>query len=208
VEELRSRARSGVSTISGDPLEDSSLNTARLDPMNQTGGSGENPLSRNFNWSLPLLNLSGRSGMNLGLGLSYNSLVWTKAGSTIFFDPDYGFPGSGFRLGFPVLEPQYYSHEAGKFAYLLVTPDGSRTELQQVADSALYEAANSSHLLLDTTTMTLRTPDGTQLSYAAMGSVFACTQIKDRNGNYHRQLRPDPARQHRRYPRSRHRVQL
>jgi hypothetical protein len=68
---------------------------------------------------------------------------------------------------------------------LLIGTDGSRTELRQVAPtSSLYEAADSSHLLLDTSTMALRTTDGTQLSYVLQGNDYQCTQIKDRNGNY------------------------
>ena len=57
-----------------------------LDPLNQTGGGGENPLSRNFNWNLPLVGLSpGRAGSDLNLTLSYNSLVWTRNGNAISF---------------------------------------------------------------------------------------------------------------------------
>jgi YD repeat-containing protein len=161
-------------------------NEARLDPRNQTGGGGENALSQNFNWSLPLLSLPGRSGMDLGLMLSYNSLVWTKntSGNYVSFDDDRGFPGPGFHLGFPVIQPIYFNSEVGKYAFLLIAPDGSRTELRQVGTSAFYEAADSSHLLLDTTTMTVRTSNGTQLSYVWMNSEYNCTQIKDRNGNY------------------------
>src|ERR1043165_3585695 len=158
--------------------------TARLDPMNQTGGDGENPLSRNFNWKLPLLNLPGRAGMDLGLTLSYNSLVWTRNGSSVSFDDDHGFPSPGFRLGFPVIQPQYLNSETGKNAFLLISPDGGRTELRQVGTSTLYEAADSSHLLLDAATMILRSTDGTQLTYASVGGEYDCTQIKDRNGNY------------------------
>src|SRR6185369_11119412 len=87
---------------------------ARLDPMNETGGAGENPLSRNFNWTLPLVNLPGRAGMDLGLTLSYNSLVWTRSGNSMSFDDDNGFPGPGFRLGFPVIQGPYYNDEASK----------------------------------------------------------------------------------------------
>src|ERR1051326_1022443 len=158
--------------------------TARLDPMNQTGGDGENPPSRNFNWRLPLLSLPGRAGMDLGLALAYNSLVWTKSGSSISFDDDHGFPSPGFRLGFPVIQPQYLNSETGKNAFLLISPDGGRTELRQVGTSTLYEAADSSHLLLDAATMILRSTDGTQLTYASVGGEYDCTQIKDRNGNY------------------------
>ena len=159
---------------------------ARLDPANQTGGGGENPLSRNYNWNVPLVSLPGRSGLDLGLSLSYNSLVWTRSGSIISFDDDRGFPSPGFRLGFPVIQSIYFNSEVGKWAYLLITPDGSRVELRRVGASALYESADSSHLLLDTSTnpMVLRTTDGTQLSYELKGTDFECTKIKDRNGNY------------------------
>jgi len=152
--------------------------------MNETGGEGENSLSRNFSWTLPLVNLPGRAGMDLNLTLTYNSLVWTRSGDFISFDDDRGFPGPGFRVGFPVIELPYFNNEVGKNAFLLISPNGRRTELRQVGSSALFEAADSSYLLLDSTTMTLRTTDGTQLSYTQMGSQFNCTQIKDRNGNY------------------------
>jgi hypothetical protein len=113
----------------------SSGGNARLDPLNQTGGSGENPLSRNLNWTLPLVSLPGRAGMDLSLSLSYNSLVWTKTGNHISFDDDHGFPAPGFRLGFPVIQPLYFNSEVGKYAYLLIGSDGSRTELRQVNTS-------------------------------------------------------------------------
>ena len=158
--------------------------TAGLDPLNTTGGSGENPLSQNFNWTLPLVSLPGRAGMDLNLSLSYNSLVWTKSGGIISFDDDRGFPGPGFRLGFPVIQPRYYNSEIGKYAFLLLGNDGSRTELRQIGTSLLYEAADSSHLLFDTGAMVLRTTDGTQLKYELNGSEYECTEIKDRNGNY------------------------
>jgi YD repeat-containing protein len=157
---------------------------ARLDPMNRTGGGGEDPLSRNYNWSLPLVNLPGRSGLDLGLSLSYNSLVWTKAGSYISFDDDRGFPSPGFRLGFPVLQGPFLNPAPNKNAYLLIGSDGSRTELRKVGSTNLYQAVDSSYLLLDATTMTLKTADGTQLHYVQMGTAFQCTEIKDRNGNF------------------------
>src|SRR2546423_504412 len=131
----------------------------RLDPANRTGAGGEDPLSRNFNWNLSLVDLPGRAGLDLSLGLSYNSLVWTKTGNSISFDDDRGFPSPGFRLGFPVIQPLYFNAEVGKSAFLLLSPDGSRTELRQVGTSVLYEAADSSHLLLDSSTMILHTTD-------------------------------------------------
>lgn len=162
----------------------SGASEARLDPKNQTGGGGENPLSRNFNLNIPVLSLPGRAGMDLGLSLAHNSLVWTRNGSYISFDDDRGFPGPGFRLGFPVIQPLYYNAEVGKYAFLLISSDGSRTELRQVGTSQLYESADSSYLLLDASSMILRAADGTQLSYVLMNGEYNCTQIKDRNGNF------------------------
>ena len=192
IEQLQTRSTRGKSTSSGPIDEDSS--TARLDPMNETGGGGENPLSRNFNWNLPLVNLPGRSGLDLSLTLSYNSLVWTKIGSnSISFDNDHGFPGPGFHLGFPIIQPLYYNSEVGTDAYLLIGNDGTRTELRRVGTSGLFESADSSHLLLDTTLtlpapdtgkFVLRTTDGAKMWFELKGGDYQCTQIKDRNGNY------------------------
>ena len=157
---------------------------SRLDPRNDTGGGGENPLSRNYNWSVPLIHLSGRADLDLGLSLSYNSLVWTKTGNYVTFDDDAGFPSPGFRLGFPAIQGQFFNSEANKNAYLLIMTDGSRVELRQVGTSTLYQSVDSSHLLLDTTTMVLRTPNGLQFSYFLYGNNFQCREIKDRNGNF------------------------
>ena len=158
---------------------------SRLDPINSTGGVDENPFSRNYNWSVPLLDLPGRAGLNLGLSLSYNSLVWTRTGDFMTFDADKGSPSPGFRIGFPVIQGPFPSAEANKNSYLLINPDGSRVELRQFNATALYEAVDSSYLLLDTTsTMVLRSYDGTQMTYVLYGTEFQCTQIKDRNGNF------------------------
>ncbi len=165
-----------------------SFGAARVDPVNRTGTPGEDLYSGNYQWSLPLLRLTGRAGLDLGLSLSYNSLVWTKAGSSIKFDADLGYPGPGFRLGFPAIEAQKFTSESGSQAYLLILPSGSHVELRQIGGSALYESFDSSYLQFDTSTnpMILRTADGTQMSYAAGNNVaqLECTQIKDRNGNY------------------------
>ncbi|HEX6047282.1 MAG TPA: discoidin domain-containing protein [Pyrinomonadaceae bacterium] len=192
---LTSAAPDGVSRVTEieayGPEEDCSM-MARLNPLNATGGGGENPLSRNFNWNLPLVSLPGRAGLDLNLTLSYNSLVWTKGTASISFDDDHGFPSPGFRLGYPTIQPAYINTETGKWSYLMIGSDGSRTELRSVSTgSVFYEAADSSHLLLDTTDlassdpkMILRTTDGTQLTYKPKAAAYECTEIKDRNGNY------------------------
>ena len=75
------------------------LNAARLSPKNATGGT--DLYSQNFSWGTSLVSLPGRAGLDAGLGISYNSLVWAKVGSVMVFDPDYANAspdsGSAFR---------------------------------------------------------------------------------------------------------------
>lgn len=161
----------------------SSLLTARSDPSNQPGNG---MLARDANWSLTLLSLTGRSGLDLGLVLSYSSLVWTRSGPYIYFDEDNGFPSPGFRLGFPTVQRRLFQVQVGKNAYLLITPAGQRVELRQIGASNTYEAADSSYLqLIDNgSTLLVRSTDGTQLLYSEFNNEYRCTQIKDRNGNF------------------------
>jgi YD repeat-containing protein len=166
------------------PPENIDFSTPRVDPINRTGTGGEDLLSGNYNWSVPLVSLPGRAGLDLGLSLSYNSLVWTRSGSYITYDADHGFPSPGFRLGFPVIQPLFTNTQTGKAAYLLLAPSGARVELRQTdANPAIYESSDSSYLRLDTTQMLLWTTDGTQFSYEYKGDAYQCTRIRDRNGN-------------------------
>src|SRR6185295_7027908 len=123
----------------------SSLITARVDPRNQPGNG---MLSRDVNWSVPLLSLPGRSGLDLGLALSYSSMVWTQSGPYFYFDEDNGFPSPGFRLGFPTVQRKTFDAQTGKISYLLITPGGHRVELRQAASATVYEAGDSSYLQL------------------------------------------------------------
>jgi YD repeat-containing protein len=171
-------------TSSGGSPSDFAM--ARLDPRNRTGTGGEDLLSNNFNWNLPLVGLNGR-GLDLGLTLSYNSLVWTRAGNYMNFDLDQGSIAPGFRLGFPTIEGPYWNPEVSGNFYLLVTPSGGRVELRQLGNSIVYESKDSTYLQLTDNlngTMTLRATDGSQLNYNAVGGGIRCNRITDRNGNY------------------------
>ncbi|HWN11018.1 MAG TPA: PKD domain-containing protein [Pyrinomonadaceae bacterium] len=159
-----------------------SVASARVDPFNQPGNG---LTARDTAWSVPLLNLPGRAGLDLGLHLSYTSLVWTRSGPYIYFDEDNGWPSPGFRLGFPTIQGKVFDAQAGDNVYLMIT-GGSRVSLRQVGTSNVYEAADSSYLqLIDNGgSLLVRTTDGTQLSYQPFNDGWHCTQIKDRNGNY------------------------
>jgi YD repeat-containing protein len=159
---------------------------ARLEPANRTGAAGVDPASRNYNWGIPLVSLPGRAGLDLGISLSYNSLVWTRAGNVIFFDGDLGTPSPGFRLGFPVIQ-KFHNVQAGKDYYILITPSGARVELRHTGAADIFEAIDSSFLHLTVEAnggLTLRSTDGTQMSFVAAGGEYRCTEVRDSNGNY------------------------
>src|SRR5687768_12568778 len=122
-----------------------SLISARVDPKNQPGYG---MLTRDVSWSVPLLSLPGRAGLDLGLSLSYSSMVWTRSGPYMHFDEDNGFPSPGFRLGFPVVQRKVFDAQSARNAFLMITPAGRRVELRQVGTSNIYEAADSSYLQL------------------------------------------------------------
>jgi YD repeat-containing protein len=178
----------------GGTVSPSQLASERLSPKNATGGT--DLYSRNFAWGTSLAGLPGRAGMNAGFGIGYNSLVWTKSGSEIYFDTDAGNVSPGFRIGFPTIEPAYYDSVKGAFAYLMVTPSGGRVEFRQIAATGYYETVDSSYARLLTSgaanpndpveniTITVTSTDGTQMKYLWKGGAFRCMEIKDRNGNY------------------------
>jgi YD repeat-containing protein len=184
------------------PGQFSDLFASRIAPQHRTGQPGEDLLSGNYNWGLGMLDLAGRSGLNLNLSLNYNSLAaWTKVvppsvplmpprfqrRTSWTFDADRGFPSAGFRMGFPSIQGPFNNNQTGDSSYLALLPSGIRVELRKVDSSNVYEAADSSYLqLLDggNGSLLLRTTDGIQLSYWSINSEYRCTEVQDRNGNY------------------------
>jgi YD repeat-containing protein len=185
---------------SGAELYPDQLAPARLAPINVTGGT--NYYSRNSGWSTGLVSLPGRAGMNLNIGMSYNSLVWTKVGSTMAFDMDKSNLAPGFNFGFPRIEPAYINSQTSILSYLMVSPSGSRTEFRQTAASDTYETADSSYAQvkvnnpvtsinsityptpIEDITLTVTGTGGTQMLYSWIGNAYRCTKITDSNGNY------------------------
>ncbi len=175
----------GGNVPSGDP----GFSEPRTLPPNETGQPGVDLGSQNLNWSLPVVSLPGRAGMDLNLTLTYNSLVWTKDGSFIKYNADMGNPAAGFRLGLPILQPRFLNSAINVYAYLMITAAGGRVELRQIGSSNLYESQDSSYTQLDVSNpnaLLLRTKDGIQFTFVpvAFNNEYRCTLIKDRNGNY------------------------
>jgi len=180
---------SGGTGSGNHPSNDPNFGGARGLPINDTGEPGVDLGSRNFNWSLPILSLPGRAGLDLNLTLTYNSLVWTKDDSDIKFNADLGSPAPGFRLGLPTMQQRFYNSQTGIWAYMMVTPSGGRVELRQNGTSNNYEAQDSSYARLDASdvnALIVRTTDGTQFKFVpvTINSEYRCTEIKDKNGNY------------------------
>ena len=180
VDNLGAQATASTTANIAGPTVDE-VAAARLDPFNQTGNQ---MMARDCEWGLPLVSLPGRSGMDLGIGLSYSSMVWTRAGSFMSFDDDRGDPSPGFRIGFPTIGPVFYDMQVGMNARLMITSSGRRVELRQVS-AGIYQSADSSYLRLTDNggSLLLRTTDGTQMEYYQSGGEWHCFTVTDRNGN-------------------------
>jgi len=203
--------------LTSSPGWNSSNISAAFDPVNRRG---RNPLERppapgvhiptlrkssnalqdaagagssNFQITVPVVNLPGR-GIDLALALTYNSRVWTIAGSLgrfTLFDIDADWPAPGWSLGFGKLVV------LDDGSHMLIDADGTRHPYVETYDSA-------------TQTSTAHTTDGTLIDYwingpagqgpsggvkypngtvalfseASPGATYYPTRITDRNGNY------------------------
>lgn len=180
--------RSGGVGGAGGP--DPRFGTVRKQPGYKTGSAGVALGSRNFNWSLPIVNLPGRADLDLNITLYYNSLVWIKQGTQIQFNPANAYDGApGFSIGFPTLQARFTDQQTGKLAYTMVTPSGGTISLQQIGSGSTYESLDSSHTFLNENgnNPIVTTTDGTQyyFTYYSIVNEYRCTKIEDRNGNFH-----------------------
>ena len=182
----------------GASLPPYALAKERLSPRNATGGT--DLYSQNFGWGTSLVGLPGRAGLNAGFGMSYNSLVWTKEDTAVYFDTNNDNISPGFRLGFPVIEPAYFVPGGiasdPYWTYVMVTPSGGRIEFKQVGVTEIFETTDSSYLQIEAKSapdpnepiedmeLTVRGTDGTVMDYEWAGGAYRCREIKDRNGNY------------------------
>lgn len=181
----------------GEAVSGDDLAVARLSQRNMTGSS--NLYSQNFHWGTTLVSLPGRSGMDAGIGISYNSLAaWVKepVSNTMVFDPDMGNITPGFRFGFPTIERARYHPTKDLWFFVMVTPSGKRVEFLQKSVSGLYFSSDSSYTILEMLTSTdpndapeavsirVTTADGTRWLYSWNSGSYKCAKITDRNGNF------------------------
>jgi len=162
------------------------------------GGWSYNLDSGNYNFTLPVVSLPGRAGLNASLALSYNSQVWTKDASTntMVFNADRGFPAPGWRLNFGSilirdLTGWYANSITGKYAILYFAPDGTRHDLSYNTTSGLFESYDSSYIKFDAAAQVMYFSNGTKVKYGAYSYDTNVRdyqalpiEVKDRNGNF------------------------
>ena len=169
------------------------------DPINERGdmpGSSvdDGAGSGNFQLAAPVIALAGR-GIDINLGLAYNSRVWTKADSNITFNIDRDWPAPGWSLGFGKL--------IGMGAYngtMLIDADGTRhaySGSSQIYSYGTHFTGNSidgtfidyysyaSGAGQNLSSGWAKYPNGTVVDYGAPGeNALHPTRITDANGNY------------------------
>jgi RHS repeat-associated protein len=137
-----------------DPFNRRSLD----DPTNERGTPANKATgNNNFQLVAPVLSLPGR-GMDLNLNLVYNSLVWNKSGSEMFFDIDHDWPAPGWHLGFGKMVAM------GTAGALLIEPDGSRHPFSGTVFTYRYPATQF-RPAVDVPTFKGQTTDGSLIEY-------------------------------------------
>lgn len=157
----------------------------------QDDGAG----SGNFQLDAPVLGLPGR-GLDISLGLSYNSRLWNKSGSEMTYDIDRGWPAPGWSLGFgKVLGMGVYNGS------MLVDADGTRHSyagtvtiagdysytdfVGHTADGTFIDYSHHTGLGGAITSAQAKFPNGTVIEYYAPGTgAMYPSRITDAQGNY------------------------
>ncbi len=151
--------------------------------------------SSNYSFSISAASLPGR-GIDASVGITYNSRVWNKFGSTpearIFsYNVDNNWLAPGFEMGFGDITPFGGGSVSG---YMLTSPDGTRHQLlykQASGQCSIFESTDGTFIqtticgIYTTSTLNVEFSDGTQVMYGAStasGKRFPI-RITDRNGN-------------------------
>jgi RHS repeat-associated protein len=157
----------------------------------QDGGAGNG----NFQIAAPVLALPGR-GIDVGLGLAYNSRLWNKAAPNINFDIDRDWPAPGWSLGFGkivgmgvdngsmIIDADGTRHAyAGTVSY---GPNLNYTDFAgHTTDGTFIDYKHHTGLGGAMVSAQAKYPNGTVIEYGAQGTgAMYPTRITDANGNY------------------------
>src|SRR5262249_39536802 len=99
------------------------------------------PGSQSYNYTIPILSLPGRAGMDLTLNLYYNSRIWDvdAINGTVTFNADRDFPSYGFCLDFGYLE-----YDPNAFQYIVTEGDGTKHSLTNTG--ATYDSSDGTFI--------------------------------------------------------------
>lgn len=179
------------------------------EPRNLRGDTPGKPKENsNFSITAPILAVSGRAGLDLNLGLTYNSRVWTKMGQDISFDMNKDTPAPGWSLGFGKILNfggqsivQFDGNgsvtsftgsvktETNKYIIEGQSTDGSFVKVRTVTNT---NYVSGQHYISSATT-NLKYPDGTRVDYyrwetgnLPLNSTMTMVPsvIYDKHGNY------------------------
>jgi RHS repeat-associated protein len=157
----------------------------------QDGGAGNG----NFQIAAPVMALPGR-GIDVNLGLAYNSRLWNKANPNINFDIDRDWPAPGWSLGFGkvvgmgvdngsmIIDADGTRHAfAGTVTY---GPNLNYTDFAgHTTDGTFIDYKHHTGLNGVMISAEARHPNGTVIEYGAQGTgAMYPTRITDANGNY------------------------
>lgn len=170
------------------------------DPDNRRGNAPGAPADSgagegNFQITAPILNLPGR-GIDISLALTYNSRLWSKAGSQIGYNNDVDWPAPGWSLGFSRMVGM-----GTNGGTMLIEADGTRRSYAgtiityswgqyfegHTTDGSFINYTSFTNVNGMVTSATADFPNGTRILYYAYdlsaGTAYPTT-ITDRNGNY------------------------
>ncbi|HZL56589.1 MAG TPA: hypothetical protein VFC21_05900, partial [Bryobacteraceae bacterium] len=131
------------------------------------GGNGEqiDTLSGNLNFTLPLLNATGRNGWTVPVGLVYNSQNWRQDSGVnwqLGFDVGFGF---GWKMLIGSVTPYYAQVNSGVDHYIYTDATGAEYRLDQ-NNSGIWSSQQGIYVWFDATANILHFKDGT---FWAMG---------------------------------------
>lgn len=139
--------------------------------------------SQSFNYTVPILRMPGRAGMDLILNLYYNSRIWDvdTVDGTVTFNADRDYPSYGFRLDFGYIENTLNN------LFILTQPDGTKVALTGPNAANSFDSTDGTYIDFNDQTNVLTYKNGKTVQYSAFpsnGNLLRPTQVKDANGNY------------------------
>ena len=174
--------------------DDACMETGQMPGHAVDGGAG----SGNFQFSAPIIGMDGR-GIDLNLAMNYNSRLWHKSGTEMYFDIDNDYiPGWTFGFGkiitagsgYMMIDANGTRHSYGGKTWNYPAPNSALQGFDGYTKDGTfinywvkgYQPQFSGNLIQQAQAWL---PNGTNIVYGAAAKLAAYpVQITDANGNY------------------------